>query len=186
MKTFKGSNRECLKASPLILEGFEIRTFRREDLDRVIEINTRCLPENYSTFFYLDLYNRFPKTFLVAVADDEIQGYIMCRIERGLSKLRALRLTRLCHVVSIAVMEAYRRRGIATALMLRAMRNAAVEYGATECFLEVRVSNEPALRLYSKLGFRKTRRIVGYYMDGEDAWEMARPIFEEDLMKGLK
>lgn len=159
--------------------GFEIRFFRREDLEKVIEINAACLPENYSTFFYLDLYNRFPNTFLVSVVEGEIQGYIMCRVERSMSKLKTLRLTKLCHVVSIAVMEAYRRRGIATALMEQAMENSAVEYGATECFLEVRASNEPALGLYNKLGFKRTRRLAGYYMNGEDAWEMARSIYEE-------
>ena len=147
-------------------------------MDRVMEINVRCLPENYSTFFYLDLLGRFPKTFLVAVADGEVQGYIMCRIERGFSKMKSLHLARLCHIVSIAVLEPHRKRGIATHLILEAVRNAAQEYEGTECFLEVRVSNEPAINLYDKLAFHKTRRLAGYYMNGEDAWEMAVPLPE--------
>lgn len=167
----------------MVSKIFEIRLFRREDLDRVIEINTSCLPENYSTFFYLNLYSRFPKTFLVAVVDGEIQGYILCRIERGFSKFKTLRLARLCHVVSIAVIEPYRRRGIATALMTQAMENAVKDYGATECFLEVRASNEQALGLYNKLGFKSLRRIFSYYMDGEDALELAQTIYEEEIVK---
>jgi len=142
-------------------------------------INTECLPENYSTFFYRDLYRRFPKTFVVAEADGDIQGYLMCRIERGLSKLKSLRPARHCHVVSIAVREPYRRRGIATSLMVEVMRNGRQEYSATECFLEVRVSNDAAVRLYEKLGFSKVKRNFGYYLDGEDAWVMAKFI-EED------
>ena len=157
-------------------DGFRVRGFRSEDLSRVMDINVECLPENYSTFFYRDLYRRFPETFVVAEADGEIQGYIMCRIERGLSKFKGLRPARLCHVVSIAVRESYRRRGIATAVLRTAMRNGRDAHDASECYLEVRVSNEPALELYEKLGFSKAKRNYGYYMDGEDAWTMAKPI----------
>lgn len=160
-------------------EGYRVRGFRSDDLNRVMLINTECLPENYSTFFYRDLYRRFPKTFIVAEADGDIQGYLMCRIERGLSKLKSLRPARHCHVVSIAVREPYRRRGIATSLMVEVMRNGRQEYSATECFLEVRVSNDAAVRLYEKLGFSKVKRNFGYYLDGEDAWVMAKFI-EED------
>jgi len=160
-------------------EGFKVRGFRSDDLNRVMEINVECLPENYSSYFYRDLYQRFPKTFLVAVADGAVQGYIMCRIERGFSKFRSLRPTRLCHVVSIAVSGPYRRRGVATELMMEAMRNGRDEYQAAECFLEVRVSNDPAIRLYDELRFKKVKRHPRYYMDGEDAWVMASPIAEE-------
>lgn len=166
----------------LVGEDFRVREFRSEDLNRVVEINMECLPENYSSFFYQDLYRRFSKTFLVAEEDGAPQGYIMCRIERGLSKLRSLRTARQCHVVSIAVREPYRRRGIATQLMFAAMRNGREEYEASECFLEVRVSNDPAVRLYEKLGFDKVKRRFGYYMDGEDAWVMAKAI-DEDIYR---
>jgi ribosomal-protein-alanine N-acetyltransferase len=160
------------------LEGdvFKVRGFRSEDLSRVMDINVECLPENYSTFFYRDLYRRFPETFVVAEVDGEIQGYIMCRIERGLSKFRGLRTARLCHVVSIAVREPYRRRGIATGVLCAAITNGHEFYDASECYLEVRVSNEPALVLYEKLGFSRVKRNYGYYMDGEDAWMMAKTI----------
>lgn len=159
-------------------DGFRVRGFRSDDLDRVMDINVECLPENYSTFFYKDLYRRFPETFIVAEADGGIQGYIMCRIERGLSKFRSLRTARLCHVVSIAVREPYRRRGIATAVLRAAMRNGGESYDTSECYLEVRVSNKPALDLYEVLGFSRVKRNYRYYMDGEDAWSMAIPIDE--------
>ena len=157
-------------------DSYRIRGFRSDDLDTVMEINAETLPENYSTFFYRDLYRRFPETFLVAEADGAIQGYMMCRIERGLSKLKSLRPAKQCHVVSIAVKEPYRRRGIASELMTVVMERAKENYGAKECFLEVRVSNEAAINLYEKLGFSKVKRNYGYYIDGEDAWVMAAPI----------
>jgi ribosomal-protein-alanine N-acetyltransferase len=138
-----------------------------------MEINVECLPENYSSFFYRDIYRRYPETFLVAEVKNKIQGYIMCRIERGLSKFRSLRPARHCHVVSIAVRPNHRRMGIATSLMKNAMKRAIENYRTTECFLEVRVGNDPAVVMYEKLGFNKVKRNYGYYMDGEDAWVMA-------------
>jgi len=166
------------RKSKLEGDSFRVRGFRSDDLSRVMGINEECLPENYSTFFYRDLYRRFPESFVVAEADGEIQGYIMCRIERGLSKFKGLRPARLCHVVSIAVREPYRRRGIATAVLREAMANGREFYDASECYLEVRVSNEPAIVLYENLGFSKVKRNYGYYMDGEDAWSMAKPLEE--------
>jgi ribosomal-protein-alanine N-acetyltransferase len=153
-----------------------LRGFRPNDLNRVRDINVECLPENYSKFFYRDLYRRFPETFIVAEADGQIQGYIMCRIERGLSKFKSLRPARLCHVVSIAVREPYRRQGIAKGIMLVAMEKGQETYEASECYLEVRVSNGPALVLYEKLGFTRIKRNYSYYMNGEDAWMMATRI----------
>jgi ribosomal-protein-alanine N-acetyltransferase len=159
--------------------GFRVRIFRFDDLSRVMSINEECLPENYSTFFYRDLYQRFPRTFIVAEADGAIQGYIMCRIERGLSKFKTFRTARHAHVVSIAVRDAYRRRGIASELMQTAMENGVKTYNVTECYLEVRVSNEPAINLYEKLGFTNVNRKRGYYMDGEDALVMAKALIKE-------
>jgi len=157
-------------------QGFTLRTFTVSDLAHVMHINTKCLPENYSQFFYKDLYTQFPETFIVAEMDGGIQGYIMCRIEKGWSKRGKLTPTRLCHVVSIAVMEGYRRKGIGEALVVEAMGRGRRTYDCKEGYLEVRIGNEAAVNLYAKLGFTKVKRNYGYYLDGEDAWLMAAPL----------
>jgi ribosomal-protein-alanine N-acetyltransferase len=157
-------------------QGFTLRTFTVSDLERVMHINTKCLPENYSSFFYKDLYTRFPDTFMVAEMDGEIQGYIMCRIEKGWSKRGRLSPARLCHVVSIAVMEGYRRKGIGLSLVKEAMGRGRRTYDSSEGYLEVRVGNEAAVNLYDQLGFTKVKRNYAYYLDGEDAWLMAAPL----------
>jgi ribosomal-protein-alanine N-acetyltransferase len=157
----------------LTSEGFNIRVFKLDDLERVMYINSKALPENYSSYFYRDLYTKYPEAFLVAEIEGEIQGYIMCRVERGWSKKGRLSPARLCHIVSIAVMEEYRRRGIGSELIIQAMARGRRVYDCDEGYLEVRVSNEPAITLYSKLNFSKVKRNYGYYLDGEDAWVMA-------------
>jgi ribosomal-protein-alanine N-acetyltransferase len=80
------------------------------------------------------------------------------------------------HVVSRAVLEGYRRKGIGESLMKKGMDSMRDDYGAKEVYLEVRVSNEPAIRLYEKLGFKKVKVIEGYYSDGENAYLMAAPL----------
>ncbi|MEM2092807.1 MAG: ribosomal protein S18-alanine N-acetyltransferase [Candidatus Bathyarchaeia archaeon] len=150
-----------------------MRKFNPKDLDRVVYINRTCLPENYIDQFFLDLHERFPETFIVAEVDDEIVGYIMCRIEVGLSNYGLGGFIKKGHVVSLAVMPQCRRMGIGHALVSKAMEGMRL-YNAKQCYLEVRVSNIPAINLYTKLGFKIARVIRGYYSDGEDAYLMTR------------
>jgi len=139
-------------------------------------INRVCLPENYGDYFFMDLYSRFPETFIVAEAGDgEVVGYVMCRIELGLSNFGFSGFIKKGHIVSIAVMPEHRRKGIGQALVTRAMEGMRF-YNAKQCFLEVRVSNTQAISLYKKLGFKITRTINGYYSDGEDAYVMSREL----------
>jgi len=149
---------------------FKIRRFTPADLDRVMHINQTCLPENYSSSFFTDLYERFPHTFIVAEENGQIVGYAMCRIERGI-----IGLAKKGHLISIAVLPGHRRQGIGYALMLEVMQ-AMLLYEATECFLEVRVSNTSAVDLYKKLGFRIAQTKRSYYSDGEDAYLMSRKL----------
>jgi len=158
---------------------FTLRQFQPSDLQRVMYINRTCLPENYTSFFFLDLYRRFPLTFLVAEENGEVVGYIMCRVETGLPNFGLFGIIKKGHVVSIAVMPEHRGKGIGYTLMKEAMKNME-KYNAKECFLEVRVSNQPAINLYKKLGFQIVKVITHYYMDGEDAYLMARKLpFEQ-------
>ena len=105
--------------------------------------------------------------------DGEVVGYVMTRIEWGLGFIERM-LTKRAHIISIAVLEGYRRRGIGRALMVEAMSASKYVYKAREMYLEVRISNIPAISLYEKLGFKKVKVIPFYYRDGEDAYVMAR------------
>jgi len=142
------------------------------DLQSVMHINRVCLPENYTDFFFIDLHHRFPETFIVAEENEEVVGYIMCRMEVGLSNFGFGGLIRKGHIVSVAVLPQYRRKGIGQALIAKAMDGMRL-HNAKQCFLEVRTTNEEAISLYKKLGFDITRIIRGYYADGEDAYVMS-------------
>ncbi|MEM0328805.1 MAG: ribosomal protein S18-alanine N-acetyltransferase [Nitrososphaerota archaeon] len=152
----------------------QIRQASPADLPRVMMINRLCLPENYTYFFFDSILQSYPKAFLVAEVGDEVVGYVMCRVEHGLSKLDKLNMKRLGHIISIAVLPEHRRMGIATALLTKALEILKEEYRCSEAFLEVRVSNDPAISLYRRLGFEIVKISRGYYVDGEDAYVMAR------------
>jgi [ribosomal protein S18]-alanine N-acetyltransferase len=156
-------------------ETFKLRKFEPDDLQDVMHINRVCLPENYTDTFFMDLHERFPEAFIVAEEDHELIGYIMSRIEVGLSNFGLGGLIRKGHVVSIAVMPQSRRKGVATALINAAMAGMC-NYKAKQIYLEVRVTNEAGVNLYKKLGLEVMRTISGYYSDGEDAYVMSKKL----------
>jgi ribosomal-protein-alanine N-acetyltransferase len=147
----------------------EIRPADVSEIDDVIALNRMNLPENYPPQFFYEILSQFPKTFIVAKHGLQTVGYIMIRVEKTLSVLKWLNRA---HVISVTVHKAFRRQGIGRRLMLIACNNAYSEYKATEVYLEVRVTNAPAISLYKKLGFEIKEVSVGYYSDGEDAYVM--------------
>ena len=151
-------------------ESFSVREFKSEDIRHVVYINKETLPENYPDQFFLGLHYHAPKAFLVAEVEGTIVGYIMCRIERGISSFGRLPVKK-GHIVSVAVLPAYRNRGIGTSLISQATQ-AMADYGSSEFFLEVRKGNEHAVSVYETLGFSVRRVLRGYYRDGEDAYLM--------------
>ena len=149
--------------------------FKPTDLEQVMNINRVCLPENYSTFFFSNLYERFPATFIVAEENGEVVGYIMCRIELGFSEIRRFYIVKKGHIVSIAILPDYRRKGLGKELLEKALEGMR-DYNVKEGYLEVRVSNQPAIDLYTKIGFMVTKQSKSYYKDGEDAYTMVKEI----------
>ncbi|MEE8240212.1 MAG: ribosomal protein S18-alanine N-acetyltransferase [Nitrospirales bacterium] len=77
-------------------------------------------------------------------------------------------------VMTLAVDQTARRQGIATVLV-ESMLGAARTRGARRAVLEVRASNEAALNLYNRFGFRQVGVRAGYYRQPvEDAIVMER------------
>lgn len=152
--------------------NYIVRRCEPEDLHYVIEINMSTLPEHYSDYFFETILKELPEAFLVGELDGRIVGYIMCKIEFGFSNFRKLGFVKKGHVVSVAVVAEHRGKGIGKALMQEAMGGMTMKK-CDEVYLEVRVSNHSAVKLYENLGFIIKSTIRGYYRDGEDAYLMA-------------
>lgn len=71
------------------------------------------------------------------------------------------------HVNNFAVLPEHRRSGVASRLLERVLADGASR-GAHRATLEVRRSNEPALRLYEKFGFTVTAVRRNYYSHPEE------------------
>jgi ribosomal-protein-alanine N-acetyltransferase len=161
---------------------FSIRQCSYDDIPAVMDVNETTLPENYPLFFYEQILEKYPKTFILAYNKDDpkqIVGYIMWRVERGLSSF-GLEHVKKAHLVSLAVLHDYRRKGIANELLLSSMELIR-EFKISEYVLEVRVSNSGAVKLYQELHDYKKIRIIGhYYRDSEDAFYMASENTDDD------
>jgi len=157
---------------------FEIRQCTTSDIERVMEINEVTLPENYPQFFYEQILEKYPECYLLAHEKGNpslVIGYIMWRIERGPSSF-GLEYVKKGHLVSLAVLQEYRRLGVASALLTQSMKRV-MDYKVAEYVLEVRVSNNGAIKLYEQLfGYEKIKIIGHYYRDGEDAFYMSHKV----------
>jgi ribosomal-protein-alanine N-acetyltransferase len=159
----------------MLLQNYSLRGFTPADLESVININHLCLPENYAPYFFLDTFNSLPQTFIVAESQGHVIGYIMCRMEHGFSDFRKLHFAKKGHIISVAVIPEFRRIGVGRALVENAL-SALASLNGDECYLEVRISNGPAIELYKRIGFQIVRTISRYYYDGSDAYMMSKPI----------
>lgn len=89
------------------------------------------------------------------------------------------------HVTTIGVDLPYRGRGLGEALLLRLL-DESVRRGANMLTLEVRISNDGAIRLYEKYGFSIHGVRPRYYSDnGEDAYLMWSPSLRDEAFLAL-
>jgi len=149
------------------LEGLIIRRMRETDLQQVYEIERQCFPAPWSIEAFRYELRNDTAILLVASTGGGVVGYVCLR--------RVLDVT---HVLNIAVHPGFRRKGIGTLLLERAIEElkASVDKGHF-LTLEVRESNIPAMRLYKKFGFEVIgRRKAYYHSPKEDAILMGRGI----------
>ena len=149
-----------------------IRRCDPTDIIPVMEINLKTLPEHYSDYFYESLLDELPEAFLIAEISGELIGYIMCKTEYGFSNFKKLGFVKKGHVVSVAVIDEHRGKGIGSELVNESLKGVKMRQ-CGEMYLEVRCSNNDAVKLYEKLAFSINQRLKTYYRDGEDAYLMA-------------
>ncbi|WP_254546163.1 ribosomal protein S18-alanine N-acetyltransferase [Halomarina pelagica] len=141
-----------------------IRPAARADLLEIYRIERAVFPQPWP----YEAFERFlgEPAFLVAEADRRVAGYVVADVTPNFGR-------DIGHVKDFAVHPDYQGRGVGTALLRRAL--AVVEgRGAGYVKLEVRESNEPAIRLYRRHGFEYRRTVPRYYGNGESAYVMVR------------
>jgi len=79
------------------------------------------------------------------------------------------------HIITMDVLEAFRRRGIGSQLLAEAERRL-VEYGVREAMLEAAVNNQPAIAFWQGHGYRTRAILKSYYPGGRNALSMSKPL----------
>ena len=142
-----------------------LRTWEEKDIHAIAEIEQRCFPSDAWTEAMLVDGMKMPYSWSVLAEEGgQVCGYC-CLIV----------VCEDAEVGNIAVDTPFRGKGIGKALM-DAMHQRAKEKGATQSFLEVRVSNANAIALYKKFGYESYGIRARYYEDGEDAMVMKRAL----------
>ncbi|HTR32378.1 MAG TPA: ribosomal protein S18-alanine N-acetyltransferase [Gaiellaceae bacterium] len=140
-----------------------IRPLELEDLNAIESIEQRAYPTPWSRSMFASELAKPTSICLGAFEGDDLVGYVINS-----------RYVDAWHVMNVAVDPGRQRRGVATALLERLFELTRNDErrGYT---LEVRVSNEGAIRLYERLGFEPRGIRRGYYTDNrEDALIMWR------------
>jgi ribosomal-protein-alanine N-acetyltransferase len=144
----------------------DIRRLTYADLPQVIAIERRAFPTPWSLAMFVLELSKPSGICLAALIDGRLVGYLICS-----------RYDTLWHVMNVAVDDRLLRRGIATTLLENLFDLA--DRPSEQYTLEVRTSNDAAIRLYERFGFRAAGRRRAYYHDNrEDALIMWRTVPE--------
>ncbi|MBO5948213.1 ribosomal protein S18-alanine N-acetyltransferase [bacterium] len=153
------------------MKNFKIRRMEKSDLDQVMQIEAEAYGEHHwsKDSFCNELENNLSRYYSAVDENNNLLGY-----------LGAWFIFEEAHVTTVAVRKQCKKQGIANALMLHLI-DACYENMIKYVTLEVRVSNIPALGLYTKWGFKDVGVRKGYYQDNnEDALIMfTENIFHE-------
>ena len=133
---------------------------RREHLTAVAELETLCFAEPWS------------ENALAMLLDEENAGFVIMDGERAVAYGGMTTVSPEGNVTNVATHPEYRCRGlgerIVSALLAEAERRA-----LERVYLEVRVSNGAAWRLYERMGFHRLGTRKNFYRHPtEDGWVM--------------
>lgn len=145
---------------------FTLRDYKPEDFDALYETDQACYPAEIA-YSKRDMraYLQFPGAdCVVAETTGEFAGFCISahRGARG-------------YIVTIDVLEQFRRAGAGSALLGEVERRLAAN-GMREIGLETATDNESAIAFWRKHGYRNFGVRKGYYPGGRDAFTMAKSI----------
>lgn len=144
------------------MSDLEIRRLLYADLPEVIAIERRAFPTPWSLAMFVLELSKSSGICLAALREGKLVGYLICS-----------RYDTVWHLMNVAVDPPLRRQGIARTLLVGLFELA--DQAGEQYTLEVRTSNDVAIRLYERFGFRPAGRRRAYYHDNrEDALIMWR------------
>lgn len=141
-----------------------IRPMTENDAKAVAEISSLSFSSPWSTQSYIDEIKNPVSLYLVAAAEDKIIGFI-----------GTWNVLDESHITNVAVHPDFRKLSIGSLLLENLINVCQENYGTKIFDLEVRKSNIPAQKLYTKYNFKENGIRKAYYADNkEDAVLMCR------------
>jgi [ribosomal protein S18]-alanine N-acetyltransferase len=136
------------------------RMLSETDLDQVVSIEKDSFSNPWTRDMYVRELQNPDVSFLYVLRQPDHGIVAFCSFWLILDEI---------HINNLAVRGEFRGRGVGTAL-LEYVIQAGAKRGADRATLEVRRSNEPARRLYERLGFEVAATRPNYYVSPtEDA-----------------
>ena len=149
-----------------------LRDVRSEDLETLYGIDQACFAPgiSYSRQALSEFIgNRRSRTW-VAEEKGAVVGFLIA--ERQAHKA--------AHIVTIDVVESWRRQSVGS-LLMDAAENWAREQKLVLVYLEAAENNVPARGFYEARGYRKVDQVPNYYSDGASALIMLKWLKRRDL-----
>ena len=133
------------------MEAINIRRMETSDAEEVSRIEQQIFSRPWSCQGFLDALSGGNAIFLVAESEERIIGYcgMYCAADEG-------------EITNVAVDVSFRRRGIGKKLVEHLLMEAE-DANIKNIILEVRISNEEAIRLYENMGFSVQGIRKGFY-----------------------
>jgi len=144
-----------------------LRSFRPDDLPTLHAIDQACFPPgiSYTRWELAGFIGRHNSLTWVAEAAGAIAGFLVAHREPR----------DILHIVTIDVLEKWRRQRVGSQLMEAAERWARRRH-LRLISLETAEHNYPAHAFYVARGYQKVREIKGYYADGATAWVLIKEL----------
>jgi ribosomal-protein-alanine N-acetyltransferase len=148
-----------MRAEPKHKEGaLVVREFRAEDAAAASEILRKAREASSWSRQALAEFMLLPEALaLISERAGVPTGFVLARLVADEAEL-----------LNLAVREECRRQGEGRALLVELRRRFA-ESGVSRVFLEVRESNLGAIAFYERMGFRRSGRREGYYLEPQEA-----------------
>lgn len=167
---FAASRRACLPYRETDTSAYnpampgDMRSYNPADFSALYKLDQKCFPPGiaYSKNLLRYFLTRPGAECIVIERDSKIVGFILTEENPPLA-----------HIVTLDVLESYRRQGVGTALLKESETNLALR-GVRTVLLETATSNEAGVAFWQRHGYRIEAVLKNYYPGRLDAYEMRK------------
>jgi [ribosomal protein S18]-alanine N-acetyltransferase len=152
-----------------------LRPYLPSDFEALYRMDQACFPKGIAYGrFEMKVYLRAKGSYcLLAESGGNVAGFILTELapDEG-------------HVITLDVLENYRREGIGS-LLLEAGEKEAASRGVERMVLETATTNKGAIAFWKKHGYREAGTIKNYYGPDQDAFRMHKQLEPKTQEKNL-